>query len=58
MLKGIRMALDDEIDLQVEIVSAGNARDMEEYVRRTTRIRTLQDVMQMVKDIEKRFLDE
>jgi len=52
------MALDDEIDLQVEIVSAGNARDMEEYVRRTTRIRTLQDVMQMVKDVEKRFLDE
>lgn len=41
-----------------DTVAAGNARDMETYVRMTSRIRTLQDMLEEITEIERRYLDE
>lgn len=57
-LETLRGRITAAINELTDTVARGNARDMEAYVRMTSRIRTLQDMLEEITEIEARYLDE
>ncbi len=53
----VRALIEDEHKRMTEAVASGAAHDMKEYIRMTTRIRTLEDVAEMLTDVESRYIE-
>jgi len=57
ILEGLRSQIEDMRATLADAVASGGAATMEEYIRMTSRIRALEDVLAMTTEVEKRYLD-
>lgn len=57
-LETLKVRIKETRDNLSATVAGGGAKDMNDYARMTSRIRTFEDVLTEIADIEKRYLDE
>lgn len=57
-LETLKVRIKENRDNLSATVAGGGAKDMIDYARLTSRIRTFEDILMEIADIEKRYLEE
>lgn len=55
VLETLRHQIDETVSAAKDVVASGTAKNHEDYVRQTTRIRTLLEVRALIRDVERRI---